>query len=324
MKDSYGREIDYLRISVTDRCNLRCRYCMPEDIPSTPHQEILRFEEILQICRLAGELGIRKFKVTGGEPLVRKGCIDFLRELKTLPCTEQVTLTTNGMLLSEYLPVLKELGIDGINISLDTLNPKTFEQITRHTGQEQVLENILKCQELGIRTKVNSVLLEGVNNNEFLDLVHLAKDYAVDVRFIEIMPIGFGKDYHGYNKEKLLPRISAVYPDYQSVSDKRGNGPANYIKIPGFLGCIGFIDAVHGKFCNQCNRIRLTADGILKLCLYYENCLNLKELLRTGASPADIRCAIETAILGKPSEHRFHQSALEGEPELRKMSQIGG
>ncbi len=208
MKDSYGREIDYLRISVTDRCNLRCRYCMPEyipstphqeilrfeeilqicrlagelgirkfkvtggeplvrkgcidfHIPSTPHQEILRFEEILQICRLAGELGIRKFKVTGGEPLVRKGCIDFLRELKTLPCTEQVTLTTNGMLLSEYLPVLKELGIDGINISLDTLNPKTFEQITRHTGQEQVLENILKCQELGIRTKVNSVLLEG-------------------------------------------------------------------------------------------------------------------------------------------------------------------
>lgn len=155
-------------------------------------------------------------------------------------------------------------------------------------------------------------------------MLHLARDYAVDVRFIEIMPIGFGKNYEGYSREKLLPKIAELYPNYQITTKQRGNGPANYIKIPGFRGCIGFIDAVHGKFCHQCNRIRLTSDGMLKLCLYYENGLNLKKLLRNGAAPAEIRSAIESAILQKPSEHRFYLSALEGEPEHRKMSQIGG
>lgn len=324
MIDSYGRKIDYLRISVTDRCNLRCQYCMPEDLPSLSHNEILRFEEILQICRYAGELGIHNFKVTGGEPLVRKGCIDFLKQLKALPYTEQVTITTNGTLLGEFLPELRNLGIDGINISLDTLNPKTFEQITGKNGQELVLENIIKSQESGIRTKVNTVLLKGINDKEFPDLLHLARDYAVDVRFIEIMPIGFGKNYLGYDKEKLLSKIAERYPDYQVITQKRGNGPANYIHIPGFQGCIGFIDAVHGKFCSHCNRIRLTADGMLKLCLYYENGLNLKNLLRTDTTPEEIRSAMEKAILQKPSEHCFYQTSIEGEPELRKMSQIGG
>ena len=177
---------------------------------------------------------------------------------------------------------------------------------------------------MGIRTKVNTVLLKGINDKEFPDLLHLARDYAVDVRFIEIMPIGFGKNYEGYSREKLLPKIAELYPNYQITTKQRGNGPANYIKIPGFRGCIGFIDAVHGKFCHQCNRIRLTSDGMLKLCLYYENGLNLKKLLRNGAAPTEIRSAIESAILQKPSEHRFYLSALEGEPEHRKMSQIGG
>lgn len=324
MIDSYGRKINYLRISITDRCNLRCQYCMPEDLPSISHKEILRFEEILQICQYAGELGIHNFKVTGGEPFVRKGCMDFLKQLKALPYTEQVTITTNGTLLGEFLPELKNMGIDGINISLDTLNPQTFEQITRQKGQELVLKNIIKSQELGIRTKVNTVLLKGINDKEFPDLLHLARDYAVDVRFIEIMPIGFGKNYLGYDREKLLSKITELYPDYQVTTQKRGNGPANYIQIPGFQGCIGFIDAVHGKFCNYCNRIRLTADGMLKLCLYYENGLNLRNLLRTGLTSEEVRSAIEKAILQKPSEHCFYQPALEGEPELRKMSQIGG
>ena len=324
MIDSYGRDINYLRISVTDRCNLRCQYCMPESLPSIDHEEIFRFEEILQICESMGALGIHRFKVTGGEPFVRKGCIDFLRQLKALPCTEQVTITTNGILLGKFLPELKEIGIDGINISLDTLQPEVFQQITGHTGLESVLENIVKSQEMGIRTKVNTVLLKSINDKEFPDLLHLARDYAVDVRFIEIMPIGFGKNYEGYSREKLLPKIAELYPNYQITTKQRGNGPANYIKIPGFRGCIGFIDAVHGKFCHQCNRIRLTSDGMLKLCLYYENGLNLKKLLRNGAAPAEIRSAIESAILQKPSEHRFYLSALEGEPEHRKMSQIGG
>lgn len=324
MKDSHGRTIDYMRISITDRCNLRCKYCMPEDVPSISHQEILRFEEILHLCRLAGQLGIRKFKVTGGEPLVRKGCLSFLRELKELPDTEQVTLTTNGVALSDCIDELKDIGIDGINISLDTLKEDTFQQITGRAYLPQVMEGILACQSSGIRTKINSVLLKGVNDGEFFDLIQLAKDYPVDVRFIEIMPIGYGAAYQGYDHQKLLALLKERYPEYTAESDRRGNGPARYIHIPGFQGCIGFIDAIHGKFCSSCNRVRLTSDGYLKLCLYYQNGINLREMLRSNASNEDILAAMQHAIDHKPTEHQFHLTALEGPAELRRMSQIGG
>lgn len=324
MIDSHGRTIDYMRISITDRCNLRCRYCMPEDILSIPHEEILRFEEILQICRLAGELGIRKFKVTGGEPLVRKDCVHFLRSLKALPATEQVTLTTNGTLLSKYLPDLQDLGIDGINISLDTLCSDTFEQLTGRPGFSQVLEAMEACQASGIRTKINSVLLRGVNDKDFFPLVELARTYRVDVRFIEIMPIGYGRQFQGYSRQELLSMLSERFPDYVSVSDQRGNGPASYIHLPGFQGCIGFIDAIHGKFCASCNRVRLTSDGLLKLCLYYQNGIDLKQMLRRGDPDDSIRAAIREAVCRKPAEHQFYLSALEGPAEQRRMSQIGG
>lgn len=324
MTDSHGRTIDYMRISITDRCNLRCRYCMPEDVPSIPHEQILRFEEILRICRLAGELGIRKFKVTGGEPFVRKGCLDFLRALKALPQTEQVTLTTNGILLYDCLPELKDIGIDGMNISLDTLNADTFQYLTGRTGLPEVKASIIACQESGIRTKVNSVLLQGINDEDFFQLVELAKNYPIDVRFIEIMPIGYGKQYRGRNRQELLKILSERYPDYVPVSECRGNGPATYIHLPGFSGCIGFIDAIHGKFCSSCNRVRLTSDGLLKLCLYYQNGINLKDMLRRGDSDENIRMAIKTAILQKPAEHQFDSTALEGSAEERRMFQIGG
>ncbi len=324
MKDSHNRVIDYIRISITDRCNLRCRYCMPEDIPSISHDEIMRFESILRICRLAGSLGIRKFKVTGGEPLVRKGCLPFLKELKALPDTEQVTLTTNGVLLKDCLPTLKEIGIDGVNVSLDTLNPDTFFRITRRPDFSQVIDSILSCQAAGIRTKVNTVLLQGVNDGEFFDLVHLARDYPLDVRFIEIMPIGCGRQYRGYNKDSLLPLLVSKYPDYEYSNETRGNGPAVYITIPGFQGYIGFIDAIHGKFCHQCNRVRLTSDGLLKPCLYYNSGTNLKELIRNQADDEQLLSAIKNAIYHKPTEHQFFHTALEGPEELRKMSQIGG
>lgn len=324
MKDSHGRNIDYMRISITDRCNLRCKYCMPEDLPSIPHEKILRFEEILHLCRLAGELGIRKFKVTGGEPLVRKNCLEFLKNLKELPTTEQVTLTTNGTLLSEYLPELKRIGLDGINISLDTLNEHTFEQITGRAEFSKVMDAIISCQACGIRTKVNSVLLQNINSNDFFDLVHLAETYPIDVRFIEIMPIGFGQQFKGLNHQELLAILSKQYPDHVQVHEHRGNGPATYIYLPGFKGCIGFIDAIHGKFCSSCNRVRLTADGILKLCLYYQNGIDLKSMLHAGYPDSLIRTAMEQAIFRKPSEHQFHLTALEGPAEQRRMSQIGG
>lgn len=324
MIDSHGRTIDYMRIPVTDRCNLRCRYCMPQDLPSIPHEEILRFEEILHICTLAGQLGIRRFKVTGGEPLVRKGCLPFIKKLKELPDTEQVTLTTNGVLLGDYLPELLDAGINGINISLDTLNPDIFHQITGRPDFSHVMDGIITCQASGIRTKINSVLLQGVNDGEFWDLVSLAKNYSLDVRFIEIMPVGYGREYQGYSRSSLLPLLASKYPNYTSVSEKRGNGPAEYISIPGFKGCIGFIDAIHGKFCGQCNRIRLTSDGLLKLCLYYNNGIDLKKILRNQADDELLLSAMKDAIFHKPSEHQFHHLALEGAEEPRKMSQIGG
>lgn len=324
MHDSHGRSINYMRISITDRCNLRCRYCMPEDIPSIPHEEILSFEEILRLCALAVKLGIRKFKITGGEPLTRKNCLDFLQNLKELPGVEQVTLTTNGVFLKDAVPRLYDIGINGVNISLDTLNEDTFHALTGRPYFSQVMEGILACQASGIRTKINSVMLRGINEEEFFDLISLAKEYPLDVRFIEIMPIGYGQQFKGYSQSELLALLESRYSNFVSVSKSRGNGPASYIYLPGFQGCIGFIDAIHGKFCSSCNRVRLTADGILKLCLYYENGISLKQLLRSGASDDIIFQALKDAILHKPTEHQFHLKALEGTPEIRQMSQIGG
>ena len=324
MIDAHGRRIDYMRISLTDRCNLRCRYCTPEEIVSIGHEEILRFEEILEICRHAVTLGITKFKITGGEPLVRRGCISFLRNLKSIPGVEQVTITTNGVLLKDCLPELEEIGIDGINISLDTLDEKTYEHVTRRNEFSRVWDGILAAQASKIRTKINCVLLKGVNDHEFFDLIELAKDYHLNVRFIEIMPIGYGKGLEGYNKEELLKLLSEKYPTYEVETKVLGNGPASYITLPGFKGSIGFIDAIHGKFCDKCNRIRLTSDGILKLCLYYENGIDLKKLLRNNASEEEILEAMKKTIYKKPTEHQFHLMAKEGSEELKKMSQIGG
>lgn len=324
MIDTHGRQIDYMRISLTDRCNLRCRYCTPEEIVSIGHQEILRFEEILEICRHAVTLGITKFKITGGEPLVRKGCISFLRDLKNIPGVTQVTITTNGVLLKECLSELEDIGIDGINISLDTLNKTSYESITRRNEFSRVWDAVLAAQASKIHTKINCVLLKGVNDHEFFDLIELARDYRLDIRFIEIMPIGFGKGLNGYCKAELLEMLEKKYPHYELQNKVLGNGPASYISIPGFKGSIGFIDAIHGKFCDKCNRIRLTSDGILKLCLYYENGINLKKLLRSDASPEELLKAMEKAIYKKPTEHQFHLIAKEGSEELKKMSQIGG
>ena len=324
MIDAHGRRIDYMRISLTDRCNLRCRYCTPEEIVSIGHEEILRFEEILEICRHAVTLGITKFKITGGEPLVRRGCISFLRNLKSIPGVEQVTITTNGVLLKDCLPELEEIGIDGINISLDTLDEKTYEHVTRRNEFSRVWDGILAAQASKIRTKINCVLLKGVNDHEFFDLIELAKDYNLNVRFIEIMPIGYGKGLEGFDKVELLKLLSKKYPTYEVETKVLGNGPASYITIPGFKGSIGFIDAIHGKFCDKCNRIRLTSDGILKLCLYYENGIDLKKLLRNDASEEEILEAMRKTIYKKPTEHQFHLMAKEGSEELKKMSQIGG
>jgi cyclic pyranopterin phosphate synthase len=241
-----------------------------------------------------------------------------------MPGVEQVTITTNGVLLKSCLSQLEDIGIDGINISLDTLNPEIYEKMTRRNEFSQVWDAIVATQASKIRTKINCVLLKGINDHEFFDLIHLARDYQLDVRFIEIMPIGYGKGFEGFDKKDLLEKIAEKYPDYQVEHKVHGNGPASYVNIPGFKGSVGFIDAIHGKFCDQCNRIRLTSDGILKLCLYYENGIDLKKYLRSEASSEEILAAMQKTIMKKPLEHQFHLTAKEGTEELKNMSQIGG
>lgn len=321
VKDLHGRTIDYMRISITDRCNLRCKYCMPQDISQVPMNEILTYEEIADVCREAVKLGIRKFKITGGEPLVRKECTSLIRKIKEIPEVEQVTMTTNGILLEAHLEALLLAGLDAVNVSLDTLDEKRYEEITGFTGLRSVLSAINAALDRGLRVKVNAVLQPGVNDEEWNRLLGLAKKRNLDVRFIEMMPIGEGKQYRTVSNEKLLQKMKMVYPDIQKDERIHGNGPAVYYRIPGFQGSIGFISAIHGVFCDRCNRIRMTATGELKPCLCYGDTVSVKKVLREGNSD-DVRALIEQAVLGKPKMHCFAQRP--GITEYKNMVQIGG
>lgn len=321
MRDEYEREIDYMRISLTDRCNLRCRYCMPEDIELVPMREILTLEEIVIICEEAAKLGIRKFKITGGEPLVRRGCIDLIGMLKKVSGIEQVTMTTNGVALLEVAEQLYKNGLDAVNISLDTLDREKFRQITGYDKFEQVMRAIKKSCELGIRTKINTVLQRGMNEDEWEELILLAKKYPLDIRFIEMMPIGSGQEFEPIYNENILEKIKSKYPNIQMDNRVHGNGPAVYYAIPGFLGAIGFINAMHGKFCSSCNRIRLTSTGQIKPCLCFEDCIDVKQAVRYG-NREDIERQLRLAILKKPQQHNFEEKAFI--TESKKMVQIGG
>lgn len=326
MIDGKGRLIDYMRISVTDRCNLRCRYCMPDGIRQIAMSEILTYEEIERICQIAAELGIKKLKITGGEPLVRKGCTDLIRRLKKVPGIEQVTLTTNGVLLTEYLESLKEAGTDGINISLDTCNAIRYQAITGMDACDRVIEAVRKSVDSGIRTKVNAVLQEGDPEGEgckedVKGLLDLAKETAVDVRFIELMPIGYGKKRHGVSNDRVLSEIRKIYPEIKRDERTHGNGPAVYYQIPEFSGSIGFISAMHGKFCRECNRIRMTATGDIKPCLCYADVYPLRDLLRSGNYEL-VKEQLTEAVRKKPEAHCFEEPGAV--TEAHQMVQIGG
>lgn len=319
MRDSYGREIDYMRISITDRCNLRCVYCMPKKVPSVPMAEILTFEEIQKIAACGARLGIRHLKVTGGEPLVRKGCTSLVGMLKAVPGIETVTLTTNGIYLREHLSDLVDAGIDGINISLDTLDRECYRQLTGFDALPQVLEALKEAADAKIRIKVNAVSIQGLNEKNWRQVIEIARRYPVDVRLIEMMPIGYGQQFQTVDHQVLLSQMRKEYPEMERDSSKHGWGPAVYWKIPGFLGSIGFISAIHGKFCGSCNRLRLTAQGFLKPCLCYEEGIDLKAILRGGGSLED---AMRTEILRKPKAHCFE--APEKMTEHHLMQRIGG
>ncbi len=321
MYDRWNRKIDYMRISVTDRCNLRCRYCMPEKIDLVPMGEILRYEEILEVCREAVDLGITRFKITGGEPLVRLGCTDLICRLKKMDGVDQVTLTTNGILLYEKIEALKDAGIDGINISLDTLDPVKYEAITGYHGLDKVMRSIHASLNAGLKIKINSVLLPGENEEDWEDLLGLARDLPLDVRFIELMPIGFGKGRSCFSNDQLMERIRNRYPGITPDPGRHGNGPAVYYRIPGFNGSLGLISAVHGRFCSSCNRIRLTSTGDLKPCLCYEDRISVKDAVRAGDRDK-VRTLLRSAVDAKPRMHHFEEDRAV--TESRKMVQIGG
>jgi cyclic pyranopterin phosphate synthase len=324
MIDGIGRNIDYLRISVTDRCNLRCVYCMPEaGVDNLGHDEILTFREILVIVKAAAQLGIRKIKITGGEPLVRKGIVNLVRRIKDIDGIEQVTMTTNGVLLGAMAGELAAAGLDAVNVSLDSMSRESFCRITRRDSLEEVLEGIRQASSLGIRTKINCVPIAELNGSDLAGIVNLAKEQPVDVRFIELMPIGFGKNYSPVANSELLEKIGLEFGEPVPSASKHGNGPAVYYDLPGFSGSIGFISAISNEFCESCNRIRLTADGNLKLCLHYNKGIALKPLLRGGISREGLKNVIENAIYNKPVHHGFNGSADEN-VEMKNMVQIGG
>ena len=329
MIDQYQRKIEYVRISLTDRCNLRCRYCMPAaGIEKLRHEDILTFAEILRIVQALAALGVRKVRLTGGEPLVRRGIVELVRAIRAVPGIEQVVLTTNGVLLAELAEPLVAAGLSGVNISLDTLRPDVFASITRRPLYPQVEEGIAKLRALGMENiKFNCVPIAGVNEEEIPALVALAREQVVKVRFIELMPIGCAYEvgYQGVAMAKVRSLIERAYGPLKPAGLKAGtvNGPAVYYRLAGFKGEVGFIDAMEHKFCASCNRVRLTAEGFLKLCLNAKTGLDIRQLLRSGISDDNLRLAVQQAIYHKPEEHFFddkHNAARDS----RAMVQVGG
>ena len=322
MIDSCGRRIDYMRVSITDRCNLRCRYCMSEDQPFIEHDQILRYEEIIRVCRAATKLGVRNIKITGGEPLVRRGCCGLIEQIKALPGIEHVTVTTNGVLLTPVVPRFREAGVDGVNISLDTLRPDIYARITGRDSFDDVWRGLHAAVDAGLRVKINCVPLSGVNEDELCSLAMLARDWPIDVRFIEMMPIGMGGSMKPVPVETVRARLRDAFPDLRPDPKKHGFGPAHYFTCGALKGSIGFIEAVSHSFCTGCNRVRLTSEGFFKLCLYHDDGADLRALLRSGADEDEIAEAMRRAILKKPRAHAFIPGQTAG--ESRGMSQIGG
>ncbi|MGQ9512116.1 GTP 3',8-cyclase MoaA [Thermodesulfitimonas sp.] len=295
------QRVDYLRISVTDRCNLRCRYCLPaEGVPVVPHAEVLRHEEITAIVQAAAAVGIKKVRLTGGEPLVRGGIVELVAMLAAVPGIDDVALTTNGILFSEMAAALKRAGLRRVNISLDTLRPERYAWITRGGNLQRVLTAVETALALGLHpVKLNVVVLKGFNDDEITDMARLSVERPLHVRFIELMP--FGPAGALQNKwflptQEVRARLEARFGPFITIRKLAGCGPARYYRIPGAAGTIGFINGVTGHFCSRCNRLRLTATGELRTCLFGGPGVNLKGPLRAGADRAGIGALIREAI----------------------------
>ena len=333
--DSCHRPINYLRISVTDRCNLRCVYCMPSNgVQLLPRDKLLTYEEIVTIASAAAELGIKKIRLTGGEPLLRAGLSDLVAKLAKIKPIDDISLTTNGILLKELALELKQAGLKRVNVSLDSLRPGKFKRITRYNRLSEVLEGIETAKAVGLNpVKINVVAMRGINDDEILDFARKTVDKGWHVRFIELMPFASEnppechskKDDEAINLQFMpideikerLSTLGMLEPSHTMT----GNGPAKYFNLPGASGTLGFISPISEHFCFNCNRIRLTADGKLRPCLLSDREIDLREPLRDINSTEKIRKAIIEAIQAKPRQHNLSQGKRPGK---RFMSQVGG
>jgi len=330
MYDNHNRKINYLRVSITDRCNLRCVYCMPkEGVSLLGHKDILSYEELLRIVKLAVQTGIVKVRLTGGEPLVRRGIVDFIATLKQVDGLKDITLTTNGILLDHYAEDLFRAGIRRINVSLDSLDPEKYRSITRIGDLAKVIRGIKKAESVGLSPiKINVVAIKGFNDDEILDFAKLTQEKPYQIRFIEYMPIGDANLENGfqYLSNDTIKEIISDYMLLRPTDGPRGeaDGPARLYTLEEAAGKIGFISAMSHHFCDSCNRLRLTADGHLRACLLSDEEVDLKEPIRAGCSDATLEDLIKEAILKKPRGANINCHETQRKKCVRNMSSIGG
>jgi len=326
MLDGQGREINYLRISVTDRCNLRCQYCMPENgISHVGHKDILSLEEIARLVRVGASIGIRKIRLTGGEPLVRRNISQLVHYINDIKEIDDIAMTTNGILFAPQARELKAAGLKRVNFSLDSMVAEKYRYITRSGDLSVVLDSIEKALALGLHPiKINTVIIKGFNDDEIMDFVDMAFKYPLHIRFIEFMPIGdllFWKKDRLMTSQEIKQRIEQKYVLEESAKIE-GSGPASYFKISGGTGSVGFISPMSNHFCARCNRIRMTAEGKLRACLYEQGETDLKPALKRSSDDEELRQLFIATLDAKPMKH--HMQSGWGEDNRRKMYQIGG
>ncbi len=321
--DSWQRQINYLRISVTDRCNLRCVYCSAQPIASLSHDDVLRYEEIYRVVQAAASLGISKVRLTGGEPLVRLNLNKLVEMIAQIDGIDDISLTTNGLLLSEYAAELKEAGLKRVNVSLDTLKEDRFRRITGSNKLKDVLSGIETAKKAGLDpVKTNTVVLRGINDDEIIDFARMSTDEGWHIRFIEFMPIGMpeAEAFRMVSTQEIREGIQSL-GELEPYTGKTGNGPARYYRLPRAKGTIGFISPMTEHFCRTCNRLRLTSDGHLRPCLLDDDEVSLKERLRNGASIDELKQLIQQAVVIKREQHHLTSRLA---PGGRPMCQIGG
>ncbi len=329
--DSFSRPINYLRVSVTDRCNLRCVYCMPaEGVVPIRHEDVLRYEEIGRVVHAAAALGVNKVRLTGGEPLVRHGLPDLVRLIAATPGIDDISLTTNGLLLARYAGELAAAGLHRVNVSLDSLRPERFRAMTSCGAQNvsDVWAGVAAAERVGLTPiKLNAVVIRGLNDDEVADFARLTTERPLHVRFIEVMPLGANEHWAGDGyvpMREVRARIEAALGPLEAVGADDpviGNGPARYYRVSGAPGTVGFISPVSEHFCFHCNRLRLTADGKLRPCLLSDEEVDLRAALRDGASDDELQNIIGRAIAAKPARHHLAEGDV---PHCRQMAQIGG